>query len=216
MKPRIVFSNSIRLQICFRHQFPHYSSLFQIKFKNRHRFDKGRTCKIYHDGVDFKCFNKQNPMKEDKPKWRAYPFDPSYNSHKFNSSGLRYGISTCIQTGEIVSSHGPFKAGKWADITIFRKFVKPMLLPGEMVEADAGYRGDATIRCPSDYYCQSEKSAKKKVASRHETINGRLETFRCLRHEFRHKHNQHKYYFYTAAVTTQLMLREYGTYYVSY
>ena len=35
--------------------------------------------------------------------------------------------------------HGPFPAGKWVDITIYRKFVKPMLLPGEMVEADADY-----------------------------------------------------------------------------
>ena len=91
-----------------------------------------------------------------------------------------------------------------------------MLAPGEMVEADAGYRGDPTIRTPADYCCQSEKSAKKKVASRHETINGRLETFRCLRHQFRHRHCEHKYYFYTAAVTTQLMLKKYGTYYVSY
>ena len=32
------------------------------------------------------------------------------------------------------------------DIKIYRDFVKPMLLPGEMVEADAGYRGDETIR----------------------------------------------------------------------
>jgi len=187
-----------------------------IRFKDRLRYDKGRTCKVYHDGVDFKVFNKRNPMAETKPEWRQYPFDPSYNSHKFKSAGLRYGISTCIQTGEIVSCHGPFKAGKWADITIYRKHVKPMLLPGEMVEGDAGYHADSTIRGPSDFCCTSEKSAKKKVAGRHETINGRLETFRCLRNQFRHSHHEHKYYFYTAAVTTQLMLRKYGTYYVPY
>ena len=155
-------------------------------------------------------------MLESRPQWRAYPFDPSYNSHKFNAAGLRYGISTCIQTGDIVSCHGPFAAGIWPDIKIYRQFVKPNLLPGEMVEADAGYRGDATIRTPADFSCQSEKSSKKKVASRHETINGRLENFRCLRHQFRHKHSEHKYFFFTAAVTTQLMLRKYGSYYVPY
>ena len=180
------------------------------------KFDKGKTCKIYHDGVDFKCFNKQNPFLESRPEWRRYPFDPSYNSHKFNGAGLRYGISTCIQTGEIVSCHGPFPADKWADITIYQKYVKPMLAPGEMVEADAGYHGDPTIRGPLDYCCQSEKSAKAKTASRHETINGKLETFRCLRQQFRHSRHDHKYFFFTAAVTTQLMLRRYGQYYVPY
>ena len=91
-----------------------------------------------------------------------------------------------------------------------------MLLPGEMVEADAGYRGDPTIRLPDDWVCVSEKIAKKRAASRHETINGRLEFFRCLRHQFWHNRHKHKYYFYTAAVTTQLMLRKYGSYHVSY
>ena len=155
-------------------------------------------------------------MLENRPEWRTYPFDPRYNSHKFKAAGLRYGISTSIQTGDIVSCHGPFPAGKWADITIYRTFVKPMLAPNEKVEADKGYDGDTTIRGPLDYYCQSEKSAKKKVASRHETINGRLESFRCLRNQFRHNHHEHKYYFFTAAVTTQLMLRKFGTYYVPY
>ena len=200
------------------HSFPPFSptEIQQIRFENRLKEDKGKTCKIYHDGVDFKCFNRRNPEQENRPEWRRYPFDPSYHSHKFKAAGLRYGVSTCIQTGEIVSCHGPFKARKWADITIYRKHVKPMLRPGEMVEADAGYHADPTVRGPSDYCCQSEKSAKKKVAGRHETINGRLETFRCLRHQFRHNHHQHKFYFYTAAVTTQLMLRKYGTYSCSY
>jgi hypothetical protein len=151
-----------------------------------------------------------------KPQWRRYPFDPSYSSHKFKASGLRYGISTCIQTRDIVSCHGPFPAGKWPDINIYRQFVKPMLAPNERVEADAGYHADPTIHGPLDYCCQSEKSVKKKAAGRHETINGRLETFRCLRNQFRHNHHEHKYYFFTAAVTTQLMLQKYGSYYVPY
>ena len=76
-----------------------------------------------------------------------------------------------------MSCHGPFPAGKWLDINIYGKYVKPMLLPGEKVEADAGYHADPTVRGPLDYCCKSEKAAKKKIASRHETINGRLETF---------------------------------------
>ena len=138
------------------------------------------------------------------------------NSHKFKGPALRYGVSTCIQTSEIVSCHGPFKAGKYNDLTIYKNHVKPMLAPGEKVEADRAYHSDPTVHGPLDYCCLSEKVAQGHVAGRHETINGRLETFRCLRHQFRHKHSEHKYYFTTAAVTVQLMLRKYGTYDLSY
>ena len=165
---------------------------------------------MHHDGVDFKCFNGPNPENQQQVEWRACPFDPSHKSHKFKSAGLRHGISTCIQTGEIVSCHGPFPAGVWHDLTICRTHVKPKLAPGEMVEADAGHCGDETVRQPKDCHCRSEKTAKKRVASRHEAMNGRLENFRCLRNQFRHDRHEHKHCFHTAAVTTQLMMKKHG------
>jgi hypothetical protein len=51
----------------------------------------------------------------------------------------------CIQTGDIVWVNGPFKEGKWNDIKLYRRILKEQLLPGEMVEADRGYRGYETV-----------------------------------------------------------------------
>ena len=122
-------------------------NILWMQFENHFWLDKGRTCKIYHDGVDFECFNRPNPENQ-QLELRAHPFDPSHKSHKFRGLGLQCGISTCIQTGEIVSCHGPFHAGEWHDLTICRRCVEPMLAPGEMVEADAGCRGDKTTQQP--------------------------------------------------------------------
>ena len=116
-----------------------------------------------------------------------------------------------MQTGEIVSCHGPFPAGEWHDLTIQRRCVEPtMLAPGEMVEADARHRGDETMQQPKDHHCRSEKTAKKKVASRHEAVNGRLKNFECLCNQFRHNGHEQKGCFHTPAVVTQLMLRQHG------
>ena len=95
-------------------------------------------------------------------------------------------------------------------MTICRRCVEPLLAPGEMVEADAGCRGDKTTQQPKDHCCRSEKMAKKKAASRHEAANGRLDNFRCLRSQFRHNGHEHKHYFHTLVVVTQLMLRRHG------
>ena len=43
----------------------------------------------------------------------------SFYMYKFNTSGLRYKIAICIQTGSIVGIHDPFLPGDWNDITIF-------------------------------------------------------------------------------------------------
>ena len=184
-------------------------NILWMQFKNCFRLNKGRTCKIHHDCVDFECFNRPNPENQ-WLEWRAHPFDPSHKSHKFKGPGLQCGITTCRQTGEIVSCHGPFPASEWHDLTICRRCVEPMLAPSEMVEADAGCRGDETTRQPKDDCCRSEKMAKKKAASRHEAANGRLDNFRCLRSQFRHNGHEHKHYFHTLVVVTQLMLRRHG------
>jgi hypothetical protein len=47
-----------------------------------------------------------------------------------------------IQTGEIASVYGPFAAGKYQDLTIFRAWLKKQLLPGERVEADDIYKDE--------------------------------------------------------------------------
>ena len=143
------------------------------------------------DGTDCKI---QQPTPSSK-KWY---------SHKFKSAGLWWEVVVCIKTGDIVWIYGPFPCGKWPDIKIYRRRLKHMLRPGEMVEADAGYR-DATVPLPNDHVSQSDRMAKEHARARHETVNKRLKQFRCLKNTFQHELQKQQYCFKAAAVCTQLM-----------
>ena len=75
------------------------------------------------DGTDF-------PINE------PIPFSAKSYLHKFCSAGLQYKVGVCIQSGDIVWTHGPpFLCGKYLDITKFRKKLINYLADGEMVES---------------------------------------------------------------------------------
>jgi hypothetical protein len=124
--------------------------------------------------------------------------------HKINGVALKYEVGVCIQTGYIVWVNGPFKAGKWNDIKLNRSTLKEQLLPGEMVEADRGYRGDETVRCPDTVFPRSYKQAKQKARARHKMVNGRLKKYRVLASVFRHERNLHQFVFYAVAVIKKI------------
>ena len=113
------------------------------------------------------------------------PFSPKWFSHKYQAAGLRYEIGICIQTGDIVWVHGPFPAGAWSDLKIFKSKLAHLLLPGEMVEADGTYR-HRKVRTPLNFVSQTDKRAKNKARARHETVNRRLKQWGCLKQQFRH------------------------------
>lgn len=164
----------------------------KIKWKNRFRNDRNKTAKVTVDGTDFRICEPQ-------------PFSSQWFSSKFNGPGVRYELAVCIQTGDIVWMHGPFPCGSWPDIKIFRSKLKNKLLPNEMVEADLGYRGEReTVRTPKDFVSLSDKKAKARARSRHETVNGRLKNWGCLKQCFRHNIGKHKMVFTAVAVITQL------------
>lgn len=141
----------------------------------------------------------------DCPIQEPSPFNTKWYSHKLNKAGLRYEVGVCIQTGDIVWINGPFPCGKWPDLKIFRSQLRQLLLPGEKVEADNGYRGEsASVRTASDYVSRSDYRAKRKARARHETVNGRLKKFGCLSQRFRHPLAKHGAVFTAVAVVTQL------------
>ena len=67
----------------------------------------------------------------------------SCRPYKFKGAGLRYEVGVSIQMGHVVWVNGPYPCGRWPDIKIFREDLKHMLDDGEMVIANAGYRGEA-------------------------------------------------------------------------
>jgi hypothetical protein len=153
----------------------------------------GSTCNLTIDGTDFR-------IPEPSSFWSGW------FSHKFKGPGLRYEVGINIQNGWICWIKGPFAPGPWPDIKIFRGWLKQKLQKGEMVEADAGYRGgDIRVSCPSDWRTPKECAMKKAARARHETVNCRFKQFHCLKN-FRHNKELHVHCFNSIAVITQLAI----------
>ena len=150
-----------------------------------------KTCKMTVDGTDYAVYEQS-------------PWSKRWYSHKFKGAGLRYEIGVCIQTGDIVWTHGPFAAGAWPDINIFRAKLKRMLAPGELVVADKGYRGDKSVRIPSGSVSNTDRRAMQKALARHETINRRFKCFSVLCDRFRHELRLHGKCFGAVALAVQL------------
>ena len=113
----------------------------QIQWENRLIHDDGRRAKVTVDGTDFLC----EPEYDGEPR-------KSWISFKFRKPAVRYDVAISILNGDIVWLNGPYKAGSFADLSIFRRGLKQQLLEdGERAVADDGYRGEAeTIDLPLD------------------------------------------------------------------
>lgn len=166
----------------------------QIRWENRFRNDRGKSCKVTVDGTDLRIRQQ-------------YPFDRKWYSHKFHGPGLRYEVAICIQSGDIVWINGPYPCGHWPDLRIFRHRLIHRLLPGEKVEADDGYRGEPQwVRTANSYVSWADYRAKKNARARQETANKRFKQWGCLCQTYRHHINQHHNHFAAVAVCTQLSI----------
>ena len=135
------------------------------------------------------------------------PFSTEWYLHKFKGAGLRYEVGVCIQSGDIVWFNGPFPCGESPNLKIFRSTMKGKLPLGEMVEADPGYRDKPTKVCtPNDYVSLTDKKAKQRARTWHETVNRRLKQFGCLKQMLWHDQSKHTVVFAAVAVRTQLSI----------
>lgn len=152
-------------------------------------------CLVSVDGTDFRI---QEPFPFDRE------INPKWFSQKFKSAGVRYEVGLCIHTGDIVWFSGPFACGMWPDLKIFRRKLKSMLLPREMVVADKGYAGDIKTCTPFEAKNDNHKRFMSRARARHETINGRFKNWSCLAQTWRHDRNKHHIAFKAVATITQL------------
>ena len=117
-----------------------------------------------------------------------------------------------IIDGNLVWLEGPFPAGKFTDITIFRHTLIHHLNPLERVVADDGYVGEAPgkVKCPCTRIDSPEERAmQSRVRSRHETLNGRFKCWEILNTPFRHDIiTQHGTVFWAIAVIIQVAIDE--------
>lgn len=155
--------------------------------------DKGNDCLISVDGTDI----------------RIPEHGRVFYSHKFKKSAFRYEVALCILTGDIVWLNGPYPAGKWPDINIFRDSLQSHLERGERVEADDGYIGDhpSFVKCPGGFTNPKiTEFMQQRVRNRQESINKRLKQFRCLAVPWRGNLLKHGTVFRAVAVITQLSI----------
>ena len=138
----------------------------------------------------------------DCPVQEPTPFSPTWYSHKFKSAGVRYEFGVSVKKGELVWVNGPFPAGSFPDLKIFRLGMKRFLLPGEHVIADGGYMDPVCSATLMD----SATPEVKFVRARHEAANKRIKQFNVVSHRFRHRLSLHGYCFHACAIITQLLI----------
>lgn len=133
-----------------------------------------------------------------------------FHTHKWKfHSALRYEIGVCILTGWLVWINGPYEAGKWNDIMIFRNSLLSHLEDGERVEADDGLIGVAPqySKVPKSMGHRVEcEEMQQRVRSRHETINKRFKQWQIMKQIYRGKMEDHADYFRVVSLTTQLSI----------
>lgn len=150
------------------------------------------------DGVDFLIREVRKPC-----------FWSGWCSTKFNGPAVRYEICVSKKSAEIVWINGPFPAGAFSDLKIFRSKLMMYLNASEKVDADDGYEGeDLYIRLTNTLPKGSPEAMEAgRARSRHETLNGKLKNFNILHQTYRHHVDDHGDVLRACAVVKQLEIK---------
>lgn len=141
-----------------------------------------------------------------EPKHPVYSKDPAYYSHKSNHAGLNYEIALSLIEDRIVWVSGPHPAGT-PDIQVFRSGLIAHIPNGKKIVGDKGYRGEPQyISTPNAIDNDQVKLYKSRARARHETINSRIKSFKCLSERFHHSSEFHGKVFGAICVITQYQL----------
>lgn len=166
--------------------------MLQIDFDSRlEGAAEGATCYNSLDGTD--C-----PIEE------PGNFDKKWYSHKFNGPALRYEVAVRLINPIITWVNGAYPAGDFPDLKLAKELYISAVLPNEMTLADDTYRDGLFFIHP---HGNPESVVKQKqFMARHETVNGRLKSFRVLSSTFRHNLTLHARCFNAVANLVQLMI----------
>jgi DDE superfamily endonuclease len=146
-------------------------------------------------------------VKTNEPSHPQFPKDPKAYSYKNKAAGLSYEIVVSISKSKIIWMNGPFLAAI-NDSTIFDT-------PGGLREklegtgcrliGDSGYGGyHEWISRLSSHDSPEVSKFKTRVRMRHEAVNGKIKTFRCVDSaRFRHGEEKFKIAFEASVVVTQ-------------
>ena len=169
---------------------------FQIEWDNRlPDYDPQSNRLVTVDGTHFRV-----QEQKDNPR--------SWYSFKFRSAAVCYELAIGIFTGKIVWTSGPWRAGSYPDITIFRNggLRDRLLEENEKAVADKGYRGEPDAVDLPHEGSKRHQFYKSHARARHEQCNKRLKQFGCLVQRFRHKVDFHCHCFNAVVILTELAI----------
>ena len=132
-------------------------------------------------------------------------------SHKIKRYGLRYEVVLSIRSGDIYWVNGPYKCGKWPDISIFCDSLLSHLGESERVEVDDGYIGEHPryIKCPAGFANPEETLfLQQRVRNKQEIVKKRLKQLSMLKQRFRHDIPKYGDVFRTCTVLVQLSIND--------
>jgi len=132
------------------------------------------------DGVHFRT---QEPTHPTLPK------DKAYFSFKHKCAGFNYEVGVALHESRCVWLRGPYMAGTYNDIKIFKEkgLRKKLRKYKKKVICDAGYRGyPKYISIANSRDSEEVRQFKIRARQRHEKYNGMLKEFECLSDRFRH------------------------------
>ena len=132
-------------------------------------------------------------MRTQEPHAKDVPKDPSYFSFKHKCAGFNYEIGLSLHESKLIWFRGPYRAGTWNDIKIFKeKGLRAKLKSlGKMGIGDHGYRGYPKQMSTNNSHDSDEvRRFKIRARQRHEQYNRKLKEFECLGQKVRHKKKQ--------------------------
>ena len=155
-----------------------------ILWDTRKTNDRGDDCLASVDCIDcqFQQILIDHPTKPGKKI-----LNKALYSYKFNGPALRYEIAISLLSNDIVWVNGPFCPGDWNNLEIFQQNLMHQLEPGERIEADNGYEGEAPtyVVCPSSCTTEAKQlAAMRRVEGRHEAMNRHVKNWKCLKGNF--------------------------------
>lgn len=150
--------------------------------------------------VDGTHFRIEEPNHPDVPK------DPSVYSFKHHCAGFNYEIALSLSESKVIWFSGPWEAGDWNDVKIFRDKGLAWLCRqhNKMVIADNGHRGYPSLcSTPNSYDSPEVAHFKSRARCRQEAYNGKMKNFECLSSRFRHSKDRLQACFEAVAVIVQ-------------
>lgn len=173
-----------------------YNYSCKIDWENQKINDIGNDCLMSVDGTDFLLAYRSN--------------DGNLYCYKFKGPELRYEVSVCLWTSNIVWISGPHFSGLYNDLQIFHMELINMLEEHIRVRADDGYNGKYQWKCKFPWGI-SRKGDRTRMnqrqQNRHETVNKQFKNWGYMKKKFHHSFAKHCGCFQCIAILSQLAIK---------